>query len=744
MIKSSSILLSTACIIGVAAFPAAPVRAQDTAASDPAAGDIVVTASRREERMQDVGIAVSALSGDQIQSMGIASGKDLARAVPGVNFTAPAGGSGNIVFNLRGVGLNDFGLGNEGPVAIYVDDVYNASLDSAAAPIFDIERVEVLRGPQGTLFGRNATGGLVHFISNRPKGEWGGDIDLRAGDTSFYGEGALNVPIADRLSARIAVVTEQVKPYIDNRDGPDGAGVNKLAGRFRLAFSGETVRADLILRAGRGRTRPQHTFQATGADVNGQGIFIDTPAHEIYGVPDTPSLARLDDGNPHTGAVNTPGRDRRENVGGTLRLEAAVADGIDLVSITDIARNDLDYLEDTDITPLRLVEIESDGMNRQFSQELRLSGTGDRVNWVLGAYYFNNKVHNAQLFNLYLLDAALRSDFTQRTSSFAAFGEVSVKVAPTLTLVGGLRWTSEVRRVDFVQDLFADVDGTGLYSPTNYVERVFEFNRALNGDAARQKSGRVSGRVRAEWRPRDGVLAYAAFNRGFKSGGFNNLLDATYVTPAQMPYKPETLDSYDVGIKTETADRRVRFNVNAFYYDYKDFQAFRSQGLSSFLSNVNAEIYGVDVDFNVRPTRGLTLNGGFEILHAKAFDIDLPNGTFADRRLANAPRFALIGGVQYETSIGDDMISFDLNGRYASSQYFNIVNSPVTRERANMLVDARIAYRLGGDGPEFYVSAINLFDRRYRLYAIDVNALGFTQSMYAEPRRVAVGVKAQF
>ena len=743
MKNSKSAMLATACLFGLAALPAA-AQAQEEGASDAGTGDIIVTASRREERMQDVGIAVSALSGDQLQTMGVASGKDLARAVPGVNFTAPTGGSGTIVFNLRGVGLNDFGVGNEGPVAIYVDDVYNASLNSAAAPIFDIERVEVLRGPQGTLFGRNATGGLVHFISNRPKHEWGGSIDLRAGDTSFYGEGALNMPIADRLSARIAVVTEQAESFIDNHDGPDGSGINKLAGRFRLAYDGPVVRADLILRAGRGKSRPQYTFEATGTGAHGQGVPIDTPAHQIFGVPNTPSLATLDDNDPHSGAVNTPGRDRRENIGGTLRLEVALADGIDLVSITDVTRNETEFLEDTDVTPLQLVEIASDSQTRQFSQELRLAGTGDSVNWVLGGYYFHNRVRNDRDFNLYLLDTALRSDFSLKAESVAFFGEAAVKVAPTLTLVGGLRWTREVRHVDFAQDLFADIDGSGLYSPTNYVARVFEFNRTVNGDAARQATSRISGRARVEWRPGDGVLAYAAYNRGFKSGGFNNLLDASNVTPAQMPYKPETLDSYDIGIKTETADRRLRFNVNAFYYDYQDFQAFRSQGLSSFLSNVQAEIYGVDVDFNLRPVRGLTLSGGFELLHAKAFDIDLPDGSQADRRLANAPRFSLVAGMHYEAPLGSGVVSLDFNGRHASSQYFNIANSPVTRERANFLVDARIAYQVGNDGPEFYVSAVNLFDRRYRLYAVDVNSLGFTQSMYAEPRRVAVGVKAQF
>lgn len=734
---SHAVVAATAAGASAMSLPAA---AQDAASG---LEDIVVTASRRAERMQDVGISLAALSGDTLTNQGITSGRDLARAVPGINFTAPTGGSGTIVFNLRGVGLNDFGVGNEGPVAIYVDDVYNASLSSAAAPMFDLERVEVLRGPQGTLFGRNATGGLVQFISRAPTDRLGGQFDVRAGADSIYGEAALNLPLSSRLAARIAVMTEQVRPYIRNYGGSNGSGVNKLAGRFRLAYTGDTVRADLILRAGRSRSRPQYSFEATGTDALGQGIPVDVPAHLLFGVADSPALARLDDGDPFTGAVNTPGHDRRQSRGATLRLSADVADGLELVSISDITENRTRFLEDTDVTPLQMVEIESDSWNRQVSQELRLARTGDTVNWVAGGYFFTNKTTNDRDFNLYVMDAALRSDFRLDTTSYALFGEVSVRVAPTLTLVGGLRWTRETRSVNFTQDLHADLSGSGLYAPDNYVERVFTFTRAADGDLARSRNGNLSGRARIEWRPSTDFLLFAAYNRGFKSGGFNNLLDASYVTPAQMPYAPETLDAYDLGFKSEPL-RGIRLNADAFYYNYHDFQAFRTQGLSSFLANAKARIYGVDVDFGVQPLAGLDISGGFELLHTRAYAIDLPDGSAADRRLANAPSFALTAGVHYEAPVAAGTLRLALDGRYTSAQFFNIDNSPVTHEDGRALVDARIGYRFGDRGPEVYVLAVNLFDKRYRLYAVDVNSLGFTQSMYAEPRRVAAGIKLQF
>lgn len=742
----AAIALAASLTAGLAA-PAAAQNAstQDASPQDAAAvDDIIVTATRRSERMQDVGIAVSAYSADKLSDLGVISGRDLVKATPGLNFTAPTGGSGTIVFNLRGVGLNDFGVGNEGPVAVYVDDVYQASMNSGASPVFDIQQVEVLRGPQGTLFGRNATGGLVHFITTRPYDDFGGKVDLRAGGDSSYMEGAVNAPLGGGWAARLSGVVEQVDPYMKNADGPDGGGIDRSAGRFRLAYSGSRFDLDLIARGGHSTSRNQATFVPTATNADGMGYAVDIPAHQIFGVPNTPSLSVLDDGDPYTGAVNNPGHDKRDNFATTLRLRADLMDSIEFVSVSDYTRNATNYIEDTDVTPLQIAEIASDSRTKQYSQEFRLAGTGDRFNWLAGAYYFHNEVWNGRQFNVYVADAAFDSDFNLTVESYALFGEASYKLSPTWTVIGGLRWTDERRAIDFTQDLYFDVDASGLYSPTNYVERIFAFSRDLNGDVARQKSSQMSGRARIEWRPQKGVLAYASYNRGFKSGGFNNPLDASYITPQQMPYEPETLNSYDVGVKTEWMNGRIRANTNAFHYDYKDFQAFRTEGLSSFLSNADAKINGIDVELAARVTQGLDISGGFEVLSARAYDIDTPTGGKADRRLANAPRFSANLSANYELPLGENAMLFSLSGRYVTSQYFDINNSPVAQEDGYGLADARIAYRLRDAGPELYVSASNLFDKRYRMYAVDVNALGFSQAMYAEPRRITVGVKASW
>lgn len=735
-----------ALMVGAFAVPAIaqaqPATTESQQVEEPS-GDIVVTASRRKERSRDVALAISAYRGDQLQERNVSTGADLARISPGINFTAPTGAGGNIVFNLRGVGLNDFGVGNEGPIAIYVDDVYQASLSSAAAPTFDMERVEVLRGPQGTTFGRNATGGLVHFVSVSPGPDLGGRFDVRGGPDSAYAEGALNLPMTSNIAARASFSAEYVEPNISNAVGANGGGGTRWANRLRVSYAGDDTSIDLIGRYSQSHSKPQYTFLATGTGADGLGYPIAASASDIFGVPPSPALARLDDGDPYTGAVNDPGKDDRENYGFTAKITRNLG-SLDLVSVTDWTHNTAQFREDSDVSPLKIAGIESNSKAAQFSQEFRLGQSQGGFKWIAGLYYFNNHVTNDRVFNIDIVGAALDSRFKISTESMAAFAEGSAQLGDHLTLVLGARITHETRRVDFAQDVLIDSDGSGLGSPTNLRLPNFAFGEASDGDLAHLSATKISGRARLEWRPASGVLFYTAFNRGFKSGGFNNPLDASYMTPARMPYRPERLDSYEVGTKFSLFDRKLDVGVNAFHYDYKDFQAFRTEGLSSFLSNVPARINGVDFEFDARISRDLTISGGFELLDAKADGVTLPSGREVSRRLANAPRFSGILGAHYEAELGSGKVLVDLNGRLVSEQFFDISNAPVTHEGGYGSVDARLGYKFSPNGIEIYVSAVNLFDQRYRVYAIDVNTLGFSQSMFAEPRRLTVGLKGTF
>jgi len=742
MYGASGIALMVGVFAGPAIAQAQPTTTENQKVEEPA-GDIIVTASRRNERSRDVALAISAYRGDQLQALNVSTGADLARVSPGINFTAPTGAGGNIVFNLRGVGLNDFGVGNEGPIAIYVDDVYQASLSSAAAPTFDMERVEVLRGPQGTTFGRNATGGLVHFVSVSPGPDLGGRFDVRGGPDSVYAEGALNLPLTSRIAARASFSAQYLEPNISNALGANGGGGTRWANRLRVTYGGDGTTIDLIGRYSQSHSKPQYTFLATGTGANGLGYPLAASASDIFGVPSSPALARLDDGDPYTGAVNDPGKDDRENYGFTAKITRNLG-SFDLVSVTDWTHNTAEFREDSDVSPLKIAGIESNSKAEQFSQEVRLVKSEGGFRWIAGLYYFKNDVSNDRVFNIDIAGAALDSRFKISTESIAAFAEGSVQLGDQLTLVIGARVTHETRRVGFAQDAVIDTNGSGLGSPSNLRLPNFAFGEASDGDLARLSATKTSGRARLEWRPSTGVLFYTAFNRGFKSGGFNNPLDASYMIPARMPYRPERLDSYEVGTKLSLLDRKLDIGVNAFHYDYRDFQAFRTEGLSSFLSNVPAKINGVDFEFDARIARGLIISGGFELLDAKADGVTLPSGIEVSRRLANAPRFSSIIGAHYEADLGSGKVLVDLNGRLVSEQFFDISNAPVTREGGYSTLDARLGYRFGSNGIEVYVAAVNLFDQRYRVYAIDVNSLGFSQSMFAEPRRLTVGLKGRF
>lgn len=709
-------------------------------AADQARDVVVVTASRREEALQDVAMAVSAFSGEDLSKLQVTSGKDLVRVTPGLSLAAPTGDSGNVVFSLRGVSLNDYGVGNEAPVAVYLDDVYQSSLGSGTALTFDLARVEVLKGPQGTLFGRNASGGLVHFVSARPEDNFGGYIDARAGSYGYSTEGAINMPISETLATRFSMSSEHVDGWIDNSIGKDGNNTNKNAARFQALYDTEFFTGLLTVRGDISNGRPQYTFQATDPSPDG-GIAVVRPANVALGTASSPAFAALDDNDPYTGSVDQAGQSRRKSYGATLRLEAVVGD-VDLVSITDATRTTSQFVEDSDVSPAQLYEIPSDSKTTQYSQEFRASHEGDRVSWVAGIFGFHSKASNPRSFFLYPQGVAYDSTMAQSTTSAALFGEVTYELIDTVSIVTGLRYTDESRRIDFAQDLILDVDGSGFNSPTNQRTPLFVFGPGTVGEQAEKSNSNVSGRLRLEWRPTTDLLTYAAFNRGFKSGGFNNPLTADNFTSSLMAYDPEQLDSYEIGMKKEF-DNGALINANLFYYDYNDFQAFRSDGLSAFLSNIQAEIYGLDVEAAAQLTEELSVTGGLELLRVTAADVS-PSGVAFERKMANAPEIAATFSLNYEREFGGGTFSANLFGRYVGSQYFDLSNAPITREPDYVVLDARLAYQVGGSGPELFLSVTNIADKVYRMYAIDVASLGFSQIMYAQPRRIAAGVRWSF
>ena len=373
-------------VLGSSSAFAQDTTPQEAEESERKLGQITVTAEKREENLQSVPISVTAFSGEDVRQKGFSDSTDIAAQVPGLNIGTPVGEGNNPSITLRGVGLNDFNDNNEGPVSVYNDGVYVAALPAQTFQLFDLERVEVLRGPQGTLFGRNATGGLIQFVSAKPTDEFEGFASITGGSFSqVKTEAAISGPITDGVRARASFATNNHDGYVENLIGSDGNEADSLAARLQLEFdAGE--RGTLLLRG-----------NYAESDVNAGRIEQEatgSPFNEVFGLPlvDTFGFAELD-GDPFT--VQQDRDDNRlevENFGLAATFDYELTDTITFTSITAYSETERLYQEDTDAGPLPGITADFFSESDQFTQEIRFAGDHGQLRWQAGGFYFNSNV----------------------------------------------------------------------------------------------------------------------------------------------------------------------------------------------------------------------------------------------------------------------------------------------------------------------------------------------------------------
>ncbi|MCP4333448.1 MAG: TonB-dependent receptor, partial [Gammaproteobacteria bacterium] len=563
--KNNSMVLRALALLVATCLPAS--------AFAQALEEVVVTAQKREQKLQDVSVSITAFDGDTLRELNMTNSVDIAGQTPGLNVGTPVGEGNNPSITLRGVGLNVFYDNNEGPIAIYRDEVYQAAMPGLTFQLFDLERVEVLRGPQGTLYGRNATGGLVHFISNKPSEEFEGYVDLSFGDNSqLKAEAALGGSLGDAVQARLSVATNQYDGYVKNRIGPDGNEGDSLAYRLQVKFD-VTDSTDILVNVHGGTSdaiAPYYQHEPTDFDGDGAPDPVD-----LYGYADT-------DGDVWAGDYDRVGVLDIENTGGSVTIHWS-GDNIDFTSITGVEGVDKLHQEDTDMGPNAALLPTFQADVDSFSQEFRLSGRDDRMNWVAGAYFFDSDAENTLDLDgnnpdgfVAFLDALPEADggfegglaaltgyvpgpdpgalipfltydvdYEQETESQGVFGQIEYSLSDAFAVTLGLRYTTEERSFSYVNS-FGDRNGDGDISNadgvlTNFLQElstlglfppeVFAFSGDIDND-------NVSGKLGIEYRPIDDVMIFGNYSRGFKSGGFNGgFLDETDgVVPEDTPY----------------------------------------------------------------------------------------------------------------------------------------------------------------------------------------------------------------
>ncbi|WP_174279050.1 TonB-dependent receptor, partial [Sphingomonas bacterium] len=707
---------------------AAPDGAQDTNT----VADIVVTAQKRSENLQRVPIVITAVSGAQLATAGVTNLTTLGTVAPGLNVRTQGGG----VFqpSLRGIGTSSNVV--ENPVALYVDGVYLPQQREGNRELPDVEQVAVLKGPQGTLFGRNATGGVIQITTRRPSQEFAvqakAEIDNYATfRTSGFVSGGLADGVAASLSGDFAT---QGRGYGHNlTNGHDTFQIaHSLGLRGKLLLEPDARTSLLVI----GDYLDFKNYTYSFVPYPGTSFSVPLPG-PLPSRQDTYSIT-----NPYAAY-------KGGGISGTIERDLDFAK---LVSITALRRGSTNYrFDDVPVGQSVFIVSVAPGAqpNRSFSEEVQLvSEKSSAITYTAGLFYFYNRNANQPIFRQFfpafygnppatVLAGLNRTTLTfgeERTRSVAPFGQVGIRLAQGTNLTLGARYTYEKRTLvgSVILNRNNGTIGNPLYNPAPLTINKPTWRIALDHQFGPD------------------VLGYVSYNRGIKSGGFNIL------NPANPAYLPERLDAYEAGLKTELLDRRLRLNAGGFYYDYDNLQVTQFVGVTQTVANgAKARLYGLDVDFNARATTELSLSGGLELLHARFVSypgavgsIVKPTGgatlisvDASGRRIPQAQKIAGTLAVDYEKPVSFGTIHANLTANYNGD--YKIEADNFLTQGAYTLLNASLAWRPHGDHYAVTVFARNLLDEIV-LNNTSSQAVGYPTSYGQPPRTVGVMGKVTF
>lgn len=715
---------------------------------------IVVTAQKREQSLQDVGISMAALGSQQLEQLGAGNTTDIVQQVPALRLSAwsPA----FTIFSLRGISQNNFQDNLEAPVAVYMDGVYAASMNAVNAQLFDMERIEVLRGPQGTLFGRNATGGLIHFISKKPTdNQFNGYVEVGAADFGTYSaEGAMGGAFSERVRGRIAARYETSDGYVkagnafgEQATGRTSQGANGEAVRAMLQIDAtDDVLIDLTAAYSRDDDVPtgQYVVTLAGFDPNtGLGAFTgaytqnfesEDPIGDAIG-PDNFSRTPIT-GKPNRHWSNQYTYLDRETKSLTGQITAKLG-GAELVSITNWMDLSKSYLEDA-AGGLGYFPYNTVVDYEQWSQELRLSGGEQQFRWQLGAYYLDMKWDTYQnvagaLFLGGASDTQSLSTLGLIDSTNASvFAQAEYDLGERFTVIGGLRWSQDDKELN-LRRVYADVP-EGIPATA-----VFNLADAGIPGINKIKYEDYAARLQLNFKPADDVLLYAAFNRGIKGGNWS-LDPSGAVALEDLKHSEEVLNAYELGWKSDFWNGAARLNVAAFYYDYQDYQAFSLVNVVPQVTNSDADARGGEIELTVAPVSGLTLQLGAAFIDSTVDAVRDVFGGTVKAEFPLAPRTSLNALARYEWPAFGGTLAVQVDGLWNDDQYLEGTNSEVSFEPSYSVWNARVSLTSANEKMQVTVYARNVTDEEYRLYSLDLGLLGFVEQAYGPPRQIGAAV----
>lgn len=658
--------------------------------------EIVVTAQKRETSLQDTPIAISAFSGDGLEELGIDSAEDLARFVPGADFSSNGGA---ISITIRGVGSDGLSQPKDDPsVAAHLDGIYLARQASLSALFYDTERVEVLRGPQGTLYGRNATGGSLNIITKKPTDEFEGAIDISVGNyAARQVKGMINAPlIEDKLSVRMSAMFNKHDGYStelnDLYDDPDDADEKafraklawQLSDSLSVGFGASIYESDAV---GPNRTASDTTSLVGVTDINGDAYGGDTGSIIFDPYATAQALGEPKIASDERTALNAFKQSMLiESDTYTLDIEWHISDSLTLKSLTgytdftqDSRRSALQYVED----PMLNASFDFITDSESFTEEVNLTYVEGDLKLTGGLFYFSDEgindfsevpadpTHSLTIYSLQEVE----------NESFAAYVEGTYQISDNLAITAGLRYTDESKEGGSVTDV--SLGGPfGFTAPTNIL--VAEYDE----DSIDYKIG-------VEWTPNENMLVYANYSTAFKSGGFNT------GAPINLNYEPEEIEAIQAGIKSTWLDGQLQANVSAFAYDYQNLQVTQVLGVSLETQNASdAEVSGLEFELQAAPSEAILVRA-----------------------------FATLTESEYQDAVISDILDIDAFGGNVFGE-IDISGNPL-RFTPDMTVGISGAYTIPAFGGEI-TSQISVYwqdDSYARPHGLDVDLIeSYTQT----------------
>ena len=779
--------MTVAMAVATALAAGSGAQAQEESAQSGGLEEIVVTARKREESLQSAPVSVTAFTSEMLQETGAASLAALRTLTPNVQFQQNASATTAGVF-IRGIGQSDFLLTSDPGVGIYVDGVYLARTYGSVLDLLDVERIEVLRGPQGTLFGKNTIGGAVNVITAQPLDKFYGKAQAQFGSRNRVDvDGIANFPLVpETLAAKLAFSSRTQDGYVN---APNiGQNDNKTNDTNRQTVRGALrwqAAENVYVTVGGDYSRQRQAF----ADVHNFGLNRDgsanTRAYEALALnPQGLSFNTDYSSGPYTTLGSDDSFDNLDGWGTNLTANWQIG-AATLKSIT--AYRDLTWWHgnDMDGTPLEINgTVRTDNWQHQFSQELQVTGTtfGDRMTYAAGLFYMKEKardIANIRAFhgtraalealpartfpsnfsfapgyvnpcngtapgapgnvvclggagNLAnrILDFEFDASRSQETTSYAAYAQSTFKVTERLSATAGVRQSKDEKDLIFNQVAF------------------FDQFKSLDNAPGSDSWSSFTPRVGLEFQATPDHLLYVSAARGFKSGGFNGRPISVL---SILPYNPEYVWTYEAGFKSEWFDHRLRFNTSAFFMDYTDIQvqlieADPVTGIRIVVRNPgDGEMRGFESELVAVPVRGLTLSAGIGMTDWKYTEIrqQIPGVTLNSER-TDLPKWQGNVAAEYTFSLSNEsQLQFRTDAYHQTKVFFDAANNPILTQPGYTLVNGRVSFIGPSDKWQVYVFGKNLTDKTYRLFASSTT-FGYSQELIAPPREWGLGARFTF